>query len=235
MRFAFLVLEEHPYGREMLRILLAHGHQPTLIIQEVSRLAFEERAKFQVRIAGQDEPPRISDLISTLQIPVHTVASHNDTQCLQSLAQFRPDLLVLGGTRIIGPHILAIPAQGTLNAHPGLLPDVRGSSSVAWSLFLDLPVGSTVHLVDAGIDTGPIVLRRQLPVRRGDSYEQIVRRVLTLSGELMAEALTDQQEGRLSPAAQDPTAGSTFRVIPRELLMEAKRRLASESYSHFDD
>jgi methionyl-tRNA formyltransferase len=151
------------------------------------------------------------------------------------LQEYGPDLVVLGGTRIIRPSLLAVPSGGTVNAHPGLLPLLRGSSSVAWALYKDLPVGSTVHFVDAGIDTGPVLLQRRLPMRRGERYEQIVRRVLTLSGELMAEALTCIERGTAQPKPQDPAAGETLRVIPPELLAAAKSRLAVGHYSHFSD
>lgn len=235
LRFAFLLLEEHPYGREMLSILLGQGHEPGLIIEEVSAVALEEREKFLTRIAGQPVPPRVADLATGLDIPCHTVDNHNSSDCLEMLRDYGPDLVVLGGTRIIRPPILAVPTRGTINAHPGLLPQLRGSSSVGWALYNDLPVGSTVHMVDAGIDTGPVLLQRRLPVSRGESYEQIVRRVLTLSGELMAEALTLLGRGAAQPMPQDPAAGETLRVIAPELLAAAKSRLAAGRYSHYAD
>lgn len=235
LRLAFLLLEEHPYGREMLRILLQSGLQPGLIVQERSPLADLERDKFLERIAGQLEPPTIADLSSGLDIPVHAVNDHNDANCIRLLSAYQPELIVLGGTRIIHARVLAIPARGTLNAHPGLLPELRGSSSVAWAIYLDLPVGVTVHLVDAGIDTGPILRRRRLRVHRGDAYEQLVRRVLTLAGQLMAEVLSSVQTAELPSTPQAAQEGKTFRVIPPDLLEQAKRRLAAGEFSHFDD
>jgi methionyl-tRNA formyltransferase len=235
LRFAFLVLEEHPYGREMLRILLEWGLAPGLIVEEVSEVAAEERDKFLTRIAGQPVPPRIAELVAGLDIPCHAVDNHNSPSCLAYLAAYAPDLVVLGGTRILRSPVLAIPPMGTINAHPGLLPQLRGSSSVAWALYKDLPVGSTVHYVDQGIDTGPILLRRRLPVRRGERYEQIVRRVLTLSGELMAEALVLLERGAAQAVPQDPATGETLRVIPPEHLAAAKQRLAEGRYRHFVD
>jgi methionyl-tRNA formyltransferase len=235
LRFAFLVLEEHPYGREMLRILLERGHRPGLIIEEVSAVAEEERQKFLARIAGQPVPPALAELAADFAIPGKKVANHNDPACREYLAAFRPDLVVLGGTRIVRPELLGIPPLGTVNAHPGLLPQLRGSSSVAWALYKDLPVGSTTHFVDAGIDTGPIILRRRLPVFRGESYEQIVRRVLTLSGELMAETLSLFDSGEMAAVTQDLTTGETLRVIPPQWLEEAKENLRSGRYSHFAD
>ena len=56
LEFAFLVLEEHPYGREMLQKLLRNGFIPKLIIQESSTVADEERQKFYTRMAGQPRP-----------------------------------------------------------------------------------------------------------------------------------------------------------------------------------
>jgi methionyl-tRNA formyltransferase len=233
--FAFLVLEEHPYGREMLRILLEQGFCPALVVQEASPVADEERQKFLTRIAGQAVPPAIADLIAGLDILHEEVSNHNDPTCRETLETFNPEAVVLGGTRIIRPPLLAIPPRGTVNAHPGLLPQLRGSSSVGWALYKDLPIGSTTHFVDPGIDTGPIILRQRLPVYRQETYEHIVRRMLTLSGELMAETLALIETGRVQATPQDPAVGETLRVIPQELLEQAKIRLAQGRYSYFAD
>lgn len=235
IRFAFLVLQEHPYGREMLRILLERGFRPGLIIVEVSPVADEERQKFLERIAGQVVPPTIADLTAGMGIPYQVVSNHNNSSCREMLVAFAPEVVVLGGTRLLRPAILAIPPRGTVNAHPELLPWLRGSSSVGWALYKDLPVGSTTHFVDSGIDTGPIIRQRQLPVYRHDTYESIHRRVLTLSSELMAETLALFAAGEVRATPQDPTIGETLRVIPPELLAEARARLAQGRYSHFAD
>lgn len=233
LHFAFLVLQEHPYGREMLRILLDRGFQPALVLAEDSPLADLERQKFLARIAGQPEPPALRDLLSGRDIPCEAVADHNDPACRSRLADLQPELLVLGGTRILRPPLLAIPRRGTVNAHPGLLPHLRGSSSVGWALYKDLPLGATTHFVEAGIDTGPIILRRRLAVHRRDTYERLVRRTLTLAGELMAETLALFAAGDVAGRPQDPAAGETHRVIPPELLAQARARLARGRYSHY--
>jgi methionyl-tRNA formyltransferase len=235
LHFGFLVLKEHPYGREMLRSLLERGLHPAIIIEEESSVADEEREKFLTRIAGQPVPPTIADLIAGLAIPREEVSNHNSPACQTMLEDLAPELGVLGGTRIIRSHILTIPPRGMINAHPGLLPWLRGSSSVGWALYKDLPIGSTVHFIDPGIDTGPIILQRELPVRRGDTYESLVRRMLTLSGELMAEAVAMLAAGEARTTPQDPNEGETFRVIPPELLAEGKERLAEGRYSHYKD
>jgi methionyl-tRNA formyltransferase len=233
LHFAFLVLEEHPYGREMLRILLENNLVPSMIIQEVSNVGDIEREKFLERITGQPVPPRLIQLISGTKVPVYSVSNHNDHACQELLMADNPEVLVLGGTRIIKPNILQIPRQSTVNSHPGLLPWLRGSASVGWALYKDLPQGATTHFVDPGIDTGDIIFSRQLPVYRHDSYEDLNYRVAILAGELMAEALTSIASGEAPRTPQDPDLGETYEVIPDDLLEEGKQRLAEGRYSHF--
>jgi len=235
LHFAFLVLEEHPYGREMLRSLLANDLIPAVIIQEVSSVGDVEREKFLSRITGQPIPPRLTELITGKKIPVFCVANHNDPTCRELLESAQPEVLVLGGTRIIKPQTLSIPRRGTVNAHPGLLPMLRGSASVGWALYKDLPVGATVHFIDPGIDTGDIIARRELPVHHDDTYESLNYRVACLSGELMAESLMSMVKGEAPRMAQDRNQGETLRVIPDDFLEEGKHRLSEGRYSHFAD
>ncbi len=235
LHFAFLVLEEHPYGREMLRILLERDLIPSLIIQEVSDVGDVEREKFLNRIAGQPVPPRLTQLITGRKIPFYCVANHNDTVCRELLEAEKPDVLVLGGTRIIKPSILETPRRATVNSHPGLLPWLRGSASVGWALSKDMKQGATAHFIDPGIDTGDIIVRRELPVYRKDTYESLNARIATLAGELMAESLTFLANGEAPREPQDRNVGETLKVIPEDLLEEGKRRLAEGRYSHYMD
>ena len=235
LHFAFLALEEHPYGREMLRILLERGFVPSLIVQEVSEVGDVEREKFLKRMAGQPLPPRLTQLITGKKIPVYCVANHNDAACKELLTAEQADVLVLGGTRIIKPPILETPKRATVNAHPGLLPWLRGSASVGWALYKDMKQGATAHFIDPGIDTGDIIVRRELPVYRRDTYESLNARIATLSGELMAESLTHLANGEAPREPQDRNVGETLKVIPDDLLEEGKRRLVEGRYSHYAD
>lgn len=230
--FTFLVLEEHPYGREMLRVLMENDLVPDLIIQEVSRVGDEERHKFLERITGQPIPPRLTELTAGSKVPIYCVRNHNDPTCQELLQENQPDLLVLGGTRIIKPSILEIPHQGTINAHPGLLPQLRGSASVGWALYKDLPQGATVHFVSPGIDVGDIISSRRLPVYQTDTYESLNYRIAILAGELMAEGVKAIQNGTVNRTPQDPDQGETLKVIPDDLLELGKQRLAEGRYSH---
>lgn len=234
VHYAFLVLKEHPYGREMLRQLLLAGFEPALVVEEDSPVAAEEREKFYARLAGQPLPPTLAELLAGRSTARVDVPHHNRAECEAALRQAAPDLLVLGGTRIIRPNIFTLAPHGALNAHPGLLPHVRGSASVAWSIYYDIPIGCTCHFIDADIDTGDIVGQRTLPVHRGDTYEKLVHATLGLAGELMVEAVRHFEAGTLARTPQ-PQGGATFRVMPPEMVEQVKAKLAAGTYAHLVD
>ena len=135
---------------------------------------------------------------------------HNQAACEALLREAAPELIVLGGTRILKPNIFRLAPAGTLNSHPGLLPEVRGSASVAWSIYHDVPIGCSCHFIEEGIDVGPIVGRRMIPVHPGQTYEQLVHATDVLSGTLMVEALRAFAAGTLRGTVQ-PAEGQTYK------------------------
>ncbi len=232
MRYAFLVLEEHPYGREMLSQLLGAGFVPALLIEERSPVADVERAKFLTRIAGHTPAPTFTELLHGRDVRRVQVPDHNHPSCAALLETLAPELIVLGGTRILKPHVFRHARHGALNAHPGLLPEVRGSASVAWAIHLDVPIGCTCHFIEAGIDTGPIVGRRTIDVHRGDTYEDLCFATLGLSGTLMREALEAYARGALAGTPQ-ASGGKALRNMPAEMVEAVKAKLARGEYAHY--
>jgi methionyl-tRNA formyltransferase len=236
-RFAFLLLREHPYGREMLGQLLAAGFAPVVIVEEDSEVADEEREKFLTRIGARPVGAEIAAQAADHEIPVVRVAKHDSPSLMAVLGDIELDLIVLGGTRVIRGPVLAHPRHGVLNSHPGLLPDCRGSASPAWSVIHDIPIGATTHFCDEDIDTGDVLLRRTLPVHRGDTYEDLCHGTLVLAGELMADALTAYAEDRWAELRrpQGEARYGTFKNAPEEVLARVREKLASETYAHYEE
>jgi methionyl-tRNA formyltransferase len=221
-----MVMKEHPYGCEMLSQLLAGGFRPAAILEEDSKLATEEREKFRTRIQGNPLAAPIAEQAAEHDIPVTAVKRHKD-----------PNLIVLGGTRIIRGEILSFPRDGVLNAHPGLLPECRGSASPAWSVYHDIPVGSSCHFCSPEIDEGDVVRRREVEVRRGDTYEDLCYKTLVMAGTLMTEAVRAYHEGRIDelrlPQGESPHP--TFKNMPDELLETVYQKLRDQTYAHYVD
>jgi methionyl-tRNA formyltransferase len=86
---------------------------------------------------------------------------------------------------------LAVPTRGAINAHPALLPRLRGPNPIAWTLRNDEPeLGMTLHRMDAQFDTGPILAQGTHPISDEDTVELIADKVMTLFGQLLPEALS---------------------------------------------
>ena len=235
--FAYLLLKEHPYGREMLRQMLSEGFVPAIIIEEDSDIGDEEREKFLKRIEGNPIAPTIVEQIANLDVSHVTVPIHNSEEVMPHIRDLDLDLIVFGGTRIIRGEILDFPKDGVVNSHPGLLPDCRGSASPAWSVYHDIPIGSSTHFCDNGIDTGELLLRREFPVKRGMTYEDLCYETLVLAGVLMKEALMAYVAGKWSemrhPQGESPWP--TFRNAPPEILEVVDQKLADQTYAHYVD
>ena len=240
--FAFLLLSEHPYGREMLSQILSEGFVPTIIISENSEIADEEREKFLDRISGNPIAPTIESQLSELQsngieVPHVNVPIHNSEHVMPHISDIELDLIVFGGTRIIRGEILDHPTDGVINSHPGLLPHCRGSASPAWSVYHDIPIGSSTHFCDNGIDTGELLLTRQISVTKGTTYEDLCYDTLVLAGVLMKDALVGYEGGKWSEMRhpQGESEHPTFRNAPDEVLQVVREKLADFTYAHYVD
>ena len=241
-RFAYLLLKEHPYGREMLRQILSEGFIPAIVISEDSVIGDEEREKFLKRIEGNPLAPTIESQLAGLaesgvDVPHVEVPIHNSEQVMPHIADMSLDLVVFGGTRIIRGEILDHPRDGVINSHPGLLPDCRGSASPAWSVYHDIPIGSSTHFCDNGIDTGELLLRREVSVKRGMTYEDLCYETLVLAGILMKEALMayEAKEWDDMRIPQGESEHPTFRNAPEEVLEVVDQKLRDQTYAHYVD
>ena len=118
------------------------------------------------------------------------VAVCNDQNAPDSIARLRewsPDLIIFAGGNILRKQLLEVPRLGVLNVHLGLLPEIRGMSSPEWSLLNQIPVGITIHYVDAGIDTGPILQRCEFPdAARCESLSDLRNRLIAFGVEKIA-------------------------------------------------
>ena len=240
--FAYLLLKEHPYGREMLEQLISEDFIPKIIITEDSAIADEEREKFLKRIEGNHIAETIEIQLGELSKRGITVEHvevpiHNSEEVMPHIRGLDLDIIVFGGTRIIRGEILDYPKDGVVNSHPGLLPECRGSASPAWSVYHDIPIGSSTHFCDNGVDTGHLLLRREVPVKRGMKYEDLCYETLVLAGILMKEALMAYEEGRWDEMRhpQGDSPHPTFRNASEEILQVVYQKLDEETYAHYID
>jgi methionyl-tRNA formyltransferase len=162
------------------------------------------------------------------EFPIAVCGDQNSPSSVARLKQWSPDLLIYAGGNILRKPLLEIPRLGVLNAHLGLLPEVRGMSSPEWSLLQDIPPGITIHYIDAGIDTGPILQRCELPdAARGQSLADLRDRLTAFGVVKMAEVVAALDRGTISATPQaELERDNQFFVMHEWLQARASGHLA---------
>jgi methionyl-tRNA formyltransferase len=159
--------------------------------------------------------------------PVAICNDQNDGRSIARVRAWSPDLIVFTGGNILRKPLLQVPRLGVLNAHLGLLPEVRGMSSPEWSLLRGVPVGITIHSMDVGIDTGPILLRCRFPdVARCESLIKLRNRLIAFGVEKMVEVVSAIDRSAISAAPQSNLGtDDQFFVMHEWLQARAAERL----------
>lgn len=133
--------------------------------------------------------------VPTFAVPLraHPDRAAWDRALTATVAAHEPDLVVSAGFRkILGPEFLARFRGRVLNTHPALLPAFPGPHGVADALAYGVRVtGATVHLVDCGVDTGPIVAQRAVEVAPDDTEETLHERIKVVERRLLVETVDD--------------------------------------------
>ncbi|NEO78801.1 formyltransferase family protein [Moorena sp. SIO4G3] len=202
------------------------------MIEEVSSTATIGREKLTTDLKqsslGVPLPLSLKQILSELSVPCFKVADHNHQECIKLLQDINPDLIVLGDTRILKQGILNIPKDGIINVHPGYLPDVKGNNPYIWSIIYDLPLGCTVHFIDTGVDTGPIIKRQKIFLEREKYFPDLLVEINSLCGELLVDSLKQISSGLVKSINQSELARETSEVRTFRLASPAIKALAVE-------
>jgi formyltetrahydrofolate-dependent phosphoribosylglycinamide formyltransferase len=127
----------------------------------------------------------------TVRLEDHPDRAAWDLALAVELARHQPDLVVCAGfMRLLGRPVLEAFPQRVVNTHPALLPAFPGTHAVAEALAYGVKVtGVTVHLVDEGVDTGPVVAQAAVPVEPGDTEQSLHARIQDVEQPLYVEAV----------------------------------------------
>ncbi len=134
-----------------------------------------------------------------------------EPEFLERLKALEPDLIVVAAFGQILPQaLLDIPKIMPINIHGSLLPRYRGAAPIQWALINgEKETGITIMKMDAGMDTGPMLLKGTLEIGEDETFGQLVRRMSELGARLLAEALTKLEQGTLKEEIQ-PDEGITY-------------------------
>jgi phosphoribosylglycinamide formyltransferase-1 len=151
-----------------------------------------------VVVVGSDRPAPGLDSARRRGLPTFTcaLADHPDRAAWDralaaELTAHEPDLVVSAGfMKLVGPAVLEAFAGRMINTHPALLPAFPGAHAVRDALAAGVRVtGATVHVVDAGLDTGPVLAQREVPVLADDDEVRLHERIKEVERELLVETV----------------------------------------------
>jgi len=151
-----------------------------------------------------------------------------------TLRHHRADLGVVAAYgHILKPDILSIPTRGMINVHASLLPRWRGAAPIqAAILHGDRTTGVSIMQMEAGLDSGPVYLRRELPIGAEDTAEILTRRLAELGAEALLEVVDALDNGTLTPAPQDAARATVAPKVTRPAARVPWGRSAVEVALH---
>ena len=128
----------------------------------------------------------------------------NTEEFARSLRALEPDVLLISACPLLKPEIFEIPRLGTINVHRGIAPTYRGERTIFWPLYYQdfEHIGITLHLIDRGIDTGPVLAHGFPELRPDDTEATILAKSVAMAADLMGELLRDAKSGQLHGVRQ---------------------------------
>ncbi|MGA8836876.1 MAG: formyltransferase family protein [Candidatus Sulfotelmatobacter sp.] len=171
----------------------------------------------------------LREVAAFYEIPVAVCDDQNSADSIARLKEWSPDLIIFAGGNVLRKQLLEVPRLGVLNVHLGLLPEVRGMSSPEWSLLNHIPIGITIHYMDAGIDTGPILQKSEYPdAAQSESLNDLRNRLIAFGVERVGSVVEGLIRGTMFATPQSaPEEDRQFFVMHEWLQARAAERLVA--------
>jgi len=150
-------------------------------------------------------PPPSKVLAEVHNIPVLQPQNIKTDEFLQELKSLKPDLIcVTAYGKILPKDVLDLPRYGCINVHASLLPKYRGAAPINWAVVRgEKTTGITTMLMDAGMDTGEMLLKKGIRIVEEDDAGSLSEQLSQIGGELLLQTIADLKEGKWSPVKQN--------------------------------
>ena len=157
----------------------------------------------------------------------------NNESFRSQLESLQPDaIVVVGYGRIIPQWMIDLPRLGNLNVHASLLPKYRGAAPIQWAIAQgEMVTGVTTMCIDAGLDTGEILLQGEIPIGAEDTSETMAPKLATLGAQLMVDTLQRLQAATLKPRPQDDSRATLAPILKKADGHVDFRRSATEIWN----
>lgn len=188
---------------------LARIEEVTLAVTNPDRPAGRGRTLFAPPVKREAE---------RLGVPVYQPEKARSPEAAARISSERPDLIIVAAYGQILPQaVLDIPRIGCINVHASILPGYRGAAPINWAIARGETVtGITIMKMDAGMDTGPMLHVREMPIGEDDTAETMFPKLAALGAEALVEALGKLRAGALTETPQDGEKATYAPMLKKE-------------------
>jgi methionyl-tRNA formyltransferase len=211
-----------------LEALIAAGHEIALVVSQPDRPVGRTR---------QLTPPPVKETALAAGLEVAQPEKiKNNAEFRERLEAISPDaIVVVAYGRIIPPWMLALPRLGCINLHASLLPKHRGAAPIQWAVAMGETVtGNTTMLLEEGLDTGPILFQREIPISPDQTATDLFDVLAKEGAPLVVETLAGLNAGTIQPKPQDHARATLAPILDREDgRMDFASRTATELWNRW--
>lgn len=190
--------------------LVAAGHQVVAVVTQ------PDKAKGRGK-AVQFTP--VKEKALEYGIKVYQPVKIKEEESVKILQELNPDaIIVVAFGQILSKEILDIPKYGCINVHASLLPKLRGSAPIQWSIINgEEETGITTMYMDVGVDTGDMLMKKVVPIDKKETGGSLHDKLAACGGELLVETLKNLEEGNLVRQPQDHSQFTYVSMLTKSL------------------
>lgn len=176
-------------------------------------------------------PPPVKVYAEEHGLTVYQPTSVKTDEAYELLESLNPDLIaVVAYGKILPERILNLPKFGCVNGHASLLPRHRGASPIQWSIYCgDQKTGVTTMLMDAGMDTGDMLLTAETEITNTDTFETLHDRLAVIGADLLVKTVDGLEKGTITPTKQPEEGVCYAPIIKKEMGVVDFSKTAKET------
>ena len=211
----------------VLQAVIKAGHEVALVLTQPDRASGRG-------LERHVPPVKVTALASQIEV-IQPDKIKNNLELRAQLEAIGPDaIVVVAYGRIIPQWMLDLPRFGNINLHGSLLPKYRGAAPIQWAIANGEKVtGVTTMVLEAGLDTGPLLLAKSVPIAEEETSEDLFVSLSSIGAELMVETLAGLEAGTVTPVTQDHSLATLAPILTREDGVISFSRTAKENYDRW--
>lgn len=178
--------------------------------------------------------PEVKVCAEKYNIPVYQPTTLKNAESAELLRELSPELIVVVAYgKLIPQEILDIPKYGCLNVHGSLLPELRGAAPIQWAVINGFEeTGVTTMQLDAGLDTGDILLVKKTKIEENETSGELFDRLKVLGAEVLMETIDAMLKGELKPEKQDDSKSTYASMLNKSISPVVWTKSAKEVHNH---